>query len=81
MKFNIGPPKADNTEILPKHQQVIITLETQKEIDQLYAMINFVPIIEAVDLRKGDWISLRENLSSTPIYNTWHEKLSKMLRK
>lgn len=78
MKFSTG--KTINTKILPKHQQVTITLETQKEIDQLYSMINFIPIIEAVDLRDSDWISLKESLLETPTYRTWHNKLNKMLR-
>lgn len=80
MKFSIGSQKKNHTKTLPKHQQVTIILETQKEIDQLYAMINFIPIIDAVDLRNSDWISMRESLSPSPIYHDWHRKLGDMTR-
>lgn len=40
---------------------VKIVLQTQKEIDQLYALLNYVPIMEAIE-DDDDWLLVREVL-------------------
>lgn len=77
MNFSIGEGKQTLTTLLPLEQRIHITLETQEEIDQLYAMLNYVPIIDALDIRNNDWYALREILSKTDKYLHWHNNLCK----
>ncbi len=58
-----------------------ITLETQEEIDQLFAILNFSPIASAINLEKNNWGDLRNELNSckTSDYNIWHDKLENEL--
>ena len=76
MEFKIKK-ELESTNKLPEHLQVVITLDTQREIDQLYALINFVPIIEALDTLEGAdvWRSLKGFLQPRN-YVFWHNRLS-----
>jgi hypothetical protein len=69
--------KLEATDKLSEDKQVVITLNTQREIDQLYAMLNFVPIIEALDTAEGAdaWRSLKGFLQQHN-YSFWHNRLS-----
>lgn len=71
--------KSKVTDKLPEHQQVVITLDTQREIDQLCAILNFVPILEALDLDKGVdvWRALKGFLQphANTFWHNWHTRL------
>lgn len=77
IEYKKEPTEIKETDILPETQQVVITLTTQREIDQLYAMLNFVPIMEALDTAEGadDWRSLKGFLQPRN-YPFWHKRLS-----
>lgn len=61
--------------ILPPRKQLYITIETQEEIDQLFAMLNYVPVIEALNIESSDWVDLREKLPKSENYTHWHRRL------
>lgn len=69
--------KLETTDKLSEDKQVVITLTTQREIDQLYAILNFIPIIEALDTAEGakNWRSLKCFLQPQN-YPFWHNRLS-----
>ncbi len=56
---------------------VRITLETQDEVDRLFAILNFAPIEEAVDLNEDNWDFLYSELKKykTDCYLKYHSKL------
>lgn len=61
-----------------KVSPVIITLETQEEIDQLYAIINYVSIGENVlKMDDNDWGKIHEELEArvSSGYIQWHKML------
>lgn len=60
---------------------VKIVLQTQKEIDQLYALLNYVPIMAAIEDDDG-WLLVREVLMKqrSNDYLKWQEKLSRVLK-
>lgn len=66
----------DKRNILPPEQQIHITLETQEEIDQLFAMLDFVPIMEAINVEDSAWINLREKLARTENCFEWYSLLN-----
>ena len=70
------------TDKLPEDKQVVIVLDTQREIDQLYAILNFVPIIDALDTAEGadSWRSLKGFLQPQN-YPFWHSRLSNIHKK
>ena len=76
MEFQIKK-ESEATDKLPECRQVVVTFNTQREIDQLYAMLNFVPILEALDTAEGAeaWRSLKGFLQPHN-YTFWHCRLS-----
>lgn len=76
MEFQIKK-ELEATDKLSEDKQTVITLNTQREIDQLYAILNFVPIIEALDTAEGAdaWRSLKEFLQPRN-HSFWHIRLS-----
>jgi hypothetical protein len=68
--------KLNPTGILPNEEQVVITLKTQQEIDQLFAVLNFRPIRNALtDIRgRQPWEPLKKFLK-TRDYSHWHARL------
>lgn len=69
----------DKKNILPPEQQVHITLEKQEEINQLYAMLNFIPIAEAINIKGSGWENLKKMLKENGLsenYFGWHNLLS-----
>ena len=67
----------------PLTEQPVITLETQEEVNLLFAIFNYVPIIEALDLRGGPWTNLGANLlqKKTASYRIFHDKLDDLFLK
>lgn len=58
---------------------VQITFEYQHEIDQLYALLNFVPIITVLEEGTGEWKKLRSYLRHRQIDSSyWHARLCQM---
>ncbi len=60
---------------------ISIFLENQDEINELFSIVNFVPIVDALS---SDFIqSLYDKLSEfkTPAYTVFHDKLHKRLKK
>ena len=57
-----------------------IVLQTQKEIDQLYALLNYIPIMAALEEDDG-WLLVCEVLMKqrSNDYLKWHEKLNRVL--
>ena len=45
-------------------EQPVITLETQEEINVLYSIFNYIPIINVLDLDKEPWNSLYNKLDT-----------------
>jgi hypothetical protein len=74
MKFTNKNVK--NEKKLPPKKQVHIILETQEEIDQLFAILNCIPIAEAIEAEDNDWNELREILPHSNKYCHWHNRLS-----
>lgn len=60
-----------------KISPVEIILETQEEIDQLYAILNYTPIMNAIGNDSPDWFKVRNALANqrSENYTTWHNKL------
>ena len=55
---------------------VQITLETQEEVNQLFAVLNFNPVAEAIKSEGHVWQELREHLYAIQNgYSQWHKKL------
>lgn len=65
----------NNKPKLSLKKQVHITLETQEEINQLFAILNFIPISSAIDLENNDWLTVKEQLKATD-YFQWHANLN-----
>jgi len=65
--------------VIKKVEPVEITLETQEEIDLLYAILNFTPLSDALNLRETDsvWVKLYTKLIDvrSPSYENYHKKL------
>lgn len=61
--------------LLSPEKQVHIVLETQEEIDQLFAILNHTPIGRAIKIRTNSWENLRQNLPKTENYQQWHVRL------
>lgn len=59
---------------------VKIVLQTQEEIDQLYALLDYGPIKAAME--DDGWLFVREVLMKqrSNDYLKWHEKLSHVLK-
>ncbi len=59
---------------------VKIVLQTQEEIDQLYALLNYEPIMAAIE--DDNWLSVCEVLlkQRSNDYLKWHEKLNHALK-
>ena len=59
-----------------------ITLETQDEVDRLFAIMNFVPIKNALDLYEDNWALLWHELRGrkTECYLKYHCKLDTILK-
>jgi hypothetical protein len=74
MKFTNRNVK--NEKKLPLKKQVHIILETQEEIDQLFAMLNCIPIAEAIETEDNDWNGLKEILPHSNNCIHWHKRLS-----
>ena len=57
---------------------VKITLETQDEVDRLFAIINFIPIDEVLNLHEDNWALLWDELNQCKSsgYNKYHDRLS-----
>jgi hypothetical protein len=62
--------------LLPLKKQVHITLETQEEINQLFAMLCFAPIAKIINVKNSGWIILREKLAKTENYFGRHSLLN-----
>ena len=63
---------------------VKIVLQTQEEIDQLYALLDFGPIKAAIaDDDDNGWLLVREALMKqrSNDYLKWHERLSPVLKR
>jgi cell division protein FtsX len=75
MNFAIGEEKQIPTTLLPLDKQVHITLETQEEINQLFAMLNYTPIVDALNMHNNDWHRLKQILDSNDGYLDWHARL------
>jgi len=76
--------KIEIKEILPLQflmKQPVITLETQEEIDSLYAILNYTLISNALDLSSEPWVRIYDKLShfKTNGYQLFHEKLRQNL--
>ena len=80
MNFMIGEKKQESTALLPLNKQVHISLETQEEIDQLYALLNYRPITEALSIYNNDWFRLKKALIRSPNCTIWHNRLCKGIR-
>jgi hypothetical protein len=59
-----------------------IVLQTQEEVDQLYTLLNYIPIMAALEDDDG-WLLVREVLmkQKSNDYLKWHEKLSRVLER
>lgn len=79
MDFAIGEKKG--IILLPTDEQIHIILKKQEEIDQLFAMLNYAPIVKALDMHNNDWYSLKKFLPRTSDYLKWHDTLCKQYRK
>ena len=64
-------------ERMSKFEPVKITLETQEEVDAIYAVANFTPIGEAVQL----FARLQEQMPHSSEYRDYHERLGRVLEK
>ena len=64
-------------EKVDKFEPVQITLETQQEVDALYAVANFAPVGEVI----GMLDQLRIELPNSPGYSVYHERLDKGMEK
>ena len=58
----------------PPFRPVIVTLETQSEVDMLFTMINCVPIVDSLDV--GGIYKVLQPFKSTQV-NELHNKLIK----
>ena len=67
------------TEFRPVH----ITLETQDEVDRLFAIVNFVPIKEALGLYRDNWALLWNKLCSlrSNNYSKYHDALDSSIQR
>ena len=68
--------KVEQTKLKPIFDPVVITLETQEEVDKLFAIVNFVPIHDLLEMNK-----LREGLLEFKSVNYigFHNKLKDRL--
>lgn len=75
MKFK-NKKELNSKSILPNEEQVVITLETQEEIDQLFAVLNFSPIRDTLTDSHGkrSWEPLKEFLKTRDC-DHWHTRL------
>jgi len=60
-------------------QPIQITLEYQEEIDQLYALLNFVPVARVLEEGTGEWKKLQGCLRDRQTNsNHWHTRFCQM---
>jgi hypothetical protein len=64
-------------EVIEKFVPVVVTLETQDEVDKLFAVVNFIPIARIVD-DDDKLFNLREGMESNG-YSKYHKQLSELL--
>ena len=66
------------TATLPKNKQINITLDTQEEIDKMFALLNYTPVAEAIKVNESDFIELKNILRINKYdYEKWHACLCK----
>jgi len=58
-------------------RSVVVTLETQEEVDILYAMLNYKPLVQAIPEIDGLWQLLKPYKSV--LHNGFHETLCKKI--
>ena len=80
IEYKKEPTEIKETDILPETQQVVLTLTTQREIDQLYALLDYNPIRRALKIGGSldTWYSAKVFLNATD-YLFWYNRLSNML--
>ena len=63
----------DVTATLLEDKQINITLETQEEIDKMFALLNYVSTSRAIKVKESSFIKLRNFLrTNTYDYEKWH---------
>ena len=75
--------RIERAEKVPIDDPLAIILETQEEVDLLYAIFNFTPIHNALELDQLPWIRLYDELhknKSDGYKNSW-KKLNLNLKK
>lgn len=77
MEFAIGFDKQKTDDMLPIEQRVYITLETQEEINKLYALLNHRLVAKAIHTHSGAWEKLKLILPKNNGYEIWYSKLCK----